>query len=83
MIKLTEKETKIINFLYTERGKISSKEVLLKSVWGYDKKISTHTLETHIYRLRKKIERGLGETDLILKNNIGYYLNLSKANFPN
>ena len=78
-IRLTEKETEIINFLYKEKGKILSKDVLLKFVWGYEKSITTHTLETHIYRLRKKIKVGLGETELILKNNKGYYLNTSKT----
>lgn len=74
-IRLTEKEAEIINVLYREKDKILSKDVLLKIIWGYEKPISTHTLETHIYRLRKKIMAGLGETKLILKNNKGYYLN--------
>ena len=78
-VRLTEKETKIISVLCKQQGKIISREVLLKSVWGYDETISTHTLETHIYRLRKKIELSLGETDLILKNKLGYFLSGPKS----
>ena len=78
-IRLTEKETEIIKFLCKGKGKILSKDVLLKMIWGYEKSITTHTLETHIYRLRKKIKVGLGETDLILKNNKGYFLNSPKT----
>jgi DNA-binding response OmpR family regulator len=76
-IKLTEKETKIISFLYDGRGEVRSKDQLLRAIWGYDKTISTHTLETHIYRLRKKLEIMLDEKDLILKISEGYFLNLS------
>ena len=79
MVRLTEKEAKIITILCEEEGRVMPKELLLKSVWGYNETISTHTLETHIYRLRKKIELGLGETELILKNNAGYFLNLPKS----
>ena len=76
IIRLTEKEAKIIDFLYKEKGQILPKDVLLKRIWGYNDSVSTHTLETHIYRLRKKIALGLGDTGLILKNKRGYYLNL-------
>ena len=76
-IKLTEKESKIISFLYEGRSGVRSKDQLLRAIWGYDKTISTHTLETHIYRLRKKLEITLDEKDLILKSPEGYFLNLS------
>lgn len=76
-VRLTEKETKIINYLYERRGEVKSKDLILRAVWGYKKTLSTHTLETHIYRLRKKLEIGLNEKDLILKNSEGYFLNLS------
>ena len=79
VVRLTEKETKIISVLCKQQGRTMPRDVLLKIVWGYDETISTHTLETHIYRLRKKIELGLGETDLILKNNLGYFLNEPKS----
>jgi two-component SAPR family response regulator len=75
-VRLTEKETKIINFLYEGRGEEISKDIILRGVWGYKKTISTHTLETHIYRLRKKLATGLNEKDLILKSPKGYFLNL-------
>ena len=75
-IKLTEKETKIINFLYGGFGEVRTKDQLLETIWGYNESISTHTLETHIYRLRKKLEIGLNETNLILKSPNGYFLNL-------
>lgn len=76
-VRLTEKETKIISFLYEGRGEVRSKDLILRGVWGYKKTISTHTLETHIYRLRKKLAIGLNEKDLILKSPKGYFLNLS------
>jgi DNA-binding response OmpR family regulator len=75
-IRLTEKETKIISFLYEGRGEVRSKDLILTAIWGYKGKISTHTLETHIYRLRKKLKIGLNEKDLILKSPEGYFLNL-------
>ena len=82
-VELTGKEVDILKCLISSAGDAVDRDKLLKQVWNYSSDVTTHTRETHIYRLRKKIERGLGETDLILKNNIGYYLNLSKANFPN
>lgn len=75
-VRLTEKETQIIKVLHRESGTTLTKDLILKKIWGYENIISTHTLETHIYRLRKKMENGLGETDLILKNKRGYYLNI-------
>ena len=74
VIKLTEKEGKIVNFLNDHGDKISSKAALLKNVWGYADSISTHTLETHIYRLRKKLKESMGEKNLIKKNKKGYYI---------
>ncbi len=55
-IRLTEKETNILKFLYRADGKVVPRETLLGEVWGYVDGIATHTLETHIYRLRQKIE---------------------------
>jgi DNA-binding response OmpR family regulator len=76
LIKLTEKETKLIECLYKSGGKVVTKGVLLTAVWGYNETISTHTLETHIYRLRQKIEKGCQERSFILTNSQGYYLNI-------
>ena len=55
-IRLTEKETSILKFLYRAGGKAVSRDVLLDEVWGYNSGVTTHTLETHVYRLRQKIE---------------------------
>ncbi|MDA9772077.1 response regulator transcription factor [Amylibacter sp.] len=55
-IRLTEKENDILKFLYQNLKTIVSRELLLYEVWGYNSKVTTHTLETHIYRLRQKIE---------------------------
>ena len=54
--RLTEKETNILKFLYRAGGKVVPRETLLGEVWGYADTVTTHTLETHIYRLRQKIE---------------------------
>ncbi len=56
-IRLTEKETAIIKFLYRAGEQVVGRDVLLHDVWGYNAGVTTHTLETHIYRLRQKIER--------------------------
>ena len=56
-VRLTEKETAILRFLYRAGQMPVSRETLLQEVWGYNSGITTHTLETHIYRLRQKIER--------------------------
>jgi DNA-binding response OmpR family regulator len=55
-IKLTEKETEILLFMHRRAGTLITREVLLAEVWGYSAGVTTHTVETHIYRLRQKIE---------------------------
>lgn len=57
-VRLTEKEIKILRFLHRANGQPVSRDVLLAEIWGYNSQISTHTLETHIYRLRQKSEGG-------------------------
>ena len=56
-IRLTEKETSILKYLYRAGDRPIGRETLLGEVWGYNAGVTTHTLETHIYRLRQKIER--------------------------
>ena len=55
-IRLTEKETNILKFLYRASEGVVARDILLHEVWGYNAGVTTHTLETHIYRLRQKIE---------------------------
>lgn len=71
-IRLTEKETAILKFLKRADGAIISREKLLTEVWGYNSNVTTHTLETHIYRLRQKIESDPSKTKIILTESGGY-----------
>ena len=72
-ILLTEKETLILNVLFRSYPNPVHKDVLLKEVWGFHVGLSTHTLETHIYRLRHKI-RELTQDNFILTKQSGYGL---------
>ena len=73
-IRLTEKETAILTFLLNAGGQPVSREILLSEVWGYNSKVTTHTLETHIYRLRQKIEPNPAEARILLTDGGGYRL---------
>jgi len=73
-IRLTEKETSILKFLYRAGEKVVSREVLLHEVWGYNPSVTTHTLETHIYRLRQKIEKDPSNAELLVTETGGYKL---------
>ncbi len=73
-IKLTEKETAILKFLYRAGGKSVSREALLGEVWGYNANVNTHTLETHVYRLRQKIEETPRESRILMTDPGGYRL---------
>ncbi|MBA9082842.1 MULTISPECIES: response regulator transcription factor [Bartonella] len=75
-IRLTEKEAAILKYLYNTRNKVVSRETLLEHIWGYNKNIVTHTLETHIYRLRKKIEKDPSNAQILVTDQNGYRLNL-------
>ena len=75
-IRLTEMEAKILNFLYNSDGNLIKRDILLKEVWGYNSEVMTHTLETHIYRLRKKIETDSVSRNLLISESGGYRLNL-------
>ncbi|WP_029077276.1 response regulator transcription factor [Kaistia adipata] len=73
-IRLTEKETSILKFLYRAGEKVVGRDVLLHEVWGYNSGVTTHTLETHIYRLRQKIEREPSIAELLVTEAGGYKL---------
>ncbi len=73
-IRLTEKETSILKYLYRAGEKVVTRDVLLHEVWGYNAKVTTHTLETHIYRLRQKIETDPSQSELLLTEAGGYKL---------
>ena len=75
-LRVTEKENEIFNFLVLQTNKYVSREQLLSEIWNYNKEIDTHTLETHMYSLRKKIEDKLQLKDLIIyKEKKGYVIN--------
>ena len=73
-VRLTEKETAIIKFLLRAGEQIVSRDVLLQDVWGYNAGVSTHTLETHVYRLRQKIERDPSHAEILVTEGGGYKL---------
>lgn len=73
-VRLTEKETSILKYLYRATGKPVGREELLAEVWGYNSGVTTHTLETHVYRLRQKIESEPGMARLLITEPGGYSL---------
>jgi len=74
-LSLTEKETAIIKYLFKKEGAEVNKIELLENVWGYNERITTHTLETHIYRLRQKIYL-IDENSILVTRNNGSCLSL-------
>ena len=72
-VRLTEKETNILKFLHASAGTVP-RDILLHEVWGYSPAVATHTLETHIYRLRKKIEQDPARAQILLTEGGGYRL---------
>ena len=73
-IRLTEKETAILKYLFRAGGKVVPRETLLNEVWGYNAGVTTHTLETHVYRLRQKIEEDPSKAAILLTEPGGYRL---------
>ena len=73
-IRLTEKETSILRYLYRAGQRPVSRETLLQDVWGYNSGVTTHTLETHIYRLRQKIENDAVCPAILVTESRGYKL---------
>jgi len=73
-VRLTEKETAILRYLYRAGQKPVSRETLLQEVWGYNSGVTTHTLETHIYRLRQKVEKDAAAPAILVTEAGGYKL---------
>lgn len=73
-VRLTEKETSILKYLYRASDQVVGRDVLLHEVWGYNAGVTTHTLETHVYRLRQKIERDPSHAELLVTEAGGYKL---------
>ena len=73
-IRLTEKETAILKYLYRVGRKTVPRETAADEVWGYSAAVTTHTLETHVYRLRQKIEPDPQQVQLLVTEPGGYRL---------
>lgn len=73
-VRLTEKETAILRYLYRAEQKAVPRETLLQEVWGYNSGVTTHTLETHIYRLRQKVEKDAANPAILVTDAGGYKL---------
>ena len=73
-VRLTEKETAILKYLYRAEQKVITRDILLEEVWGYNSGVTTHTLETHIYRLRQKVEKDPSNATLLVTESGGYKL---------
>ena len=73
-VRLTEKETAILKYLYRAGDRAITRDTLLGEVWGYNAGVTTHTLETHVYRLRQKIERDPARAEILVTEPGGYRL---------
>ncbi|HSD35514.1 MAG TPA: response regulator transcription factor [Alphaproteobacteria bacterium] len=73
-IHLTEKETAILKYPYRTGGQVVGREKLLGEVWGFNAAVTTHTLETHVYRLRQKIEKDPSRAEILVTEAGGYRL---------
>ncbi|PWC44821.1 response regulator transcription factor [Azospirillum sp. TSO22-1] len=73
-VRLTEKETAILKYLYRAGDAVVGRDTLLGEVWGYNAGVTTHTLETHVYRLRQKIERDPSNAEILVTEPGGYRL---------
>jgi len=78
-LRLTNKEVDILKFLYKSGGQPVTRSMLLDQVWGYNAGVTSHTLETHIYRLRQKIEADPANCRLLISAHGGYRLNVAAA----
>ncbi|MCW8916431.1 MAG: response regulator transcription factor [Magnetovibrio sp.] len=73
-IRLTDKESQILKFLYLHGDRVVSRDELLDEVWGYNAGVTTHTLETHVYRLRQKMEPDPSHAEILITESGGYRL---------
>ena len=73
-VRLTEKETAILKYLFRAGQKVVGRDILLNEVWGYNAGVTTHTLETHVYRLRQKIEEDPSNAEILVTEPGGYRL---------
>ncbi len=73
-VRLSEKETSILKYLYRSGSNVVGRETLLREVWRYNSRVTTHTLETHVYRLRQKIEADPSNAELLVTEPDGYRL---------
>ena len=78
-IKLTSKECAVLKYLYRVGSKAVPRQILLNEIWGYNSKVTSHTLETHMYRLRQKIEADPSQPQLLVTENGGYKLAANQA----
>ena len=76
ILRLTDKEQDILMCLHQNQDQHVDRQRLLDLVWGYADGVETHTLETHIYRLRQKIETDPTKPNFLMTDEHGYYLNL-------
>ncbi len=74
-VALTDTEVKLLQSLIEMKGQVAHKDRLLKNVWGFDEALDTHTLETHIYRLRGKLRELDEDNEMIAATEGGYMLN--------
>ncbi len=73
-IHLTELETALLKYLYRNANTVVGRDILLKEIWGYSAGVTTHTLETHVYRLRRKIESDPFDPKILITKPGGYQL---------
>ena len=73
-VRLTDKEAAILKCLFRTSDRVVGRDVLLDEVWGYNAGVTTHTLETHVYRLRQKIERDPSNARILVTEAGGYRL---------
>ncbi|MDP6786618.1 MAG: response regulator transcription factor [Rhodospirillales bacterium] len=73
-VRLTDKEAAILKYLFRKSDRVVGRDVLLDEVWGYNAGVTTHTLETHVYRLRQKIERDPSNARILVTEAGGYRL---------